>query len=81
MIDQSKPMRVCHARAIIDLRDAEPELDRKPEFVNDRSRFVMSAVSEKAAGGKMRPQWRHELLSKKQAEFTEVSVVRKAQST
>jgi indolepyruvate ferredoxin oxidoreductase alpha subunit len=66
-------MRVCHARAVIDLLDENPGLDRKAEFINDRSRYVMSAVSEKAADGKMRPQWRHQLLNEKQAEFTAIA--------
>ncbi|MFZ7101049.1 MAG: thiamine pyrophosphate-dependent enzyme [Peptococcaceae bacterium] len=65
-------MRVCHARAII----AEGENtgpDREPSFEPDRSRFVMSAVSEPKAGGKMRPLWRHELLNAKQEEYKAVA--------
>jgi len=68
-------MRVCHARAIMDLPEQSATPEGKPEFINDRSRYVMSAVAEKAAGGKMRPLWRHELLNRKQADFTAIAEV------
>jgi indolepyruvate ferredoxin oxidoreductase alpha subunit len=61
-------MRVCHSRSVIDVLD-QMKLGRTPEFLTDRTRFVMSAVSEPKADGKMRPLWRHSLLNQKQAEF------------
>jgi indolepyruvate ferredoxin oxidoreductase alpha subunit len=66
-------MRVCHARSIMEISDMVAVSERKPDFINDRSRYVMSAVAEKAAGGKMRPLWRHELLNQKQADFTAIA--------
>ena len=65
-------MRVCHARSVIE-EGPSTAPDREPSFENDRSRFVMSAVSEPKAGGKMRPLWRHELLNAKQAEYKEIA--------
>ncbi|MDK2824003.1 MAG: indolepyruvate ferredoxin oxidoreductase, alpha subunit [Clostridia bacterium] len=65
-------MRVCHARAIIEEGESTAP-DREPSFEPDRSRFVMSAVNEPKAGGKMRPMWRHELLNAKQEEYKEIS--------
>ncbi|HOL16372.1 MAG TPA: thiamine pyrophosphate-dependent enzyme [Bacillota bacterium] len=62
-------MRICHSRAIIE-DGAKEDLVQTPDFQSDRSRFVMSAVSEPKAGGLMRPMWRHRLLNEKQAEFT-----------
>ncbi len=62
-------MRICHSRSVIQL-SAQKKLQRVPQFVDDRSRFVMSAVSEPRAGGKMRPLWRHALLNQKQADFS-----------
>lgn len=61
-------MRICHSRGIVDVLE-QKELDRIPEFQDDRSRFVMSAVNEVKAGGKLRPLWRHSLLNQKQDEF------------
>jgi len=65
-------MRVCHARAVIE-EGPSTAPQRELSFENDRSRFVMSAVSEPKAGGKMRPLWRHELLNAKQAEYKEIA--------
>jgi indolepyruvate ferredoxin oxidoreductase alpha subunit len=61
-------MRICHSRALIDF---EPiRAGRRPaDFVNDRSRYVMSAVVEKSAGGQMRPVVRHRWLNQKQREL------------
>ena len=56
--------RVCHARATIELGEV-PKAGRQPEFVDDRSRFIMSAVVEKTAGGQMRPVVRHHWLNEK----------------
>lgn len=61
-------MRVCHSRSAIDI-SGQVDLGREAEYLIDRTRFVMSAVSEPMAGGKMRPLWRHRLLNEKQAEF------------
>jgi indolepyruvate ferredoxin oxidoreductase alpha subunit len=66
-------MRVCHARSIMEITENMSLPDKPAEFINDRSRYVMSAVAEKAAGGKMRPLWRHELLNQKQAEFVAIA--------
>ena len=63
-------MRICHSRSIVQLL-GQSKLERIPEFIDDRSRFVMSAVSEPLAGGKMRPLWRHALLNQKQKKFAE----------
>ena len=61
-------MRICHSRSIIQLAD-QKKLGRTPEFMIDRSRFVMSAVCEPLADGEMRPLWRHALLNQKQSDF------------
>jgi indolepyruvate ferredoxin oxidoreductase alpha subunit len=65
-------MRVCHARTAIELEEI-PKGRRQPEFVDDRSRFVMSAVVEKTAGGLMRPVVRHRWLSDKGRELLALS--------
>ena len=65
-------MRVCHARAVIEEGESTAP-DRELSFENDRSRFVMSAVSEPKADGKMRPLWRHELLNAKQEDFAKIA--------
>lgn len=62
-------MRICHSRSLIETGTAVNKL-QMPYFEDDRSRFVMSAVSEPKAGGVMRPMWRHRLLNEKQDEFT-----------
>lgn len=62
-------MRICHSRSIIE-DGAKVDMVQEPDFQSDRSRFVMSAVSEPKAGGLMRPMWRHRLLNEQQAEFT-----------
>ncbi len=62
-------MRICHSRALVEVLEQQ-DLGRTPEFKDDRSRFVMSAVNEVKAGGKLRPLWRHSLLNQKQEEFT-----------
>ena len=46
------------------------KIGKDPEFIDDRSRFVMSAASE-PGGCKMRPLWRHALLNQKQKKFAE----------
>ncbi|MBM4430386.1 MAG: indolepyruvate ferredoxin oxidoreductase subunit alpha, partial [Chloroflexi bacterium] len=56
--------RVCHARAAIELADI-PLASPQPLFTDDRSRFIMSAVVEKTAGGQMRPVVRHRWLNEK----------------
>ena len=61
-------MRVCHSRALIGFEPLEAK--RRPaDFVNDRSRYVMSAVVEKSAGGQMRPVVRHRWLNQKQRDL------------
>ena len=66
-------MRICHARSVIEMDENAAPHEFKSDFVNDRTRYVMSAVSEKAAGGRNRPLWRHELLNKKQEEYTDIA--------
>ncbi len=61
-------MRVCHSRTLIDFEPMHP-MRRPADFVNDRSRYVMSAVVEKSAGGQMRPVYRHHWLNQKQRDL------------
>jgi indolepyruvate ferredoxin oxidoreductase, alpha subunit len=61
-------MRVCHSRTLVQFETVK-EINRPAEFINDRSRFVMSAVVEKSAGGQMRPVVRHRWLNQKQVEL------------
>jgi indolepyruvate ferredoxin oxidoreductase, alpha subunit len=61
-------MRVCHSRTLVDFEPVQ--MTRRPaDFVNDRSRYVMSAVVEKSTGGQMRPVVRHRWLNQKQREL------------
>ncbi len=59
-------MRINHAGGMVQYGELSA-LDRKPEFIIDRSRFVMSAVVEKELGGELRPKMRHRWLNEKQA--------------
>jgi indolepyruvate ferredoxin oxidoreductase alpha subunit len=61
-------MRVCHSRTLVDFEPIQA-LHRPANFVDDRSRFIMSAVVEKSAGGQMRPVVRHRWLNQKQHEL------------
>lgn len=61
-------MRVCHSRTLVDFEPVEAPA-RPADFVNDRSRYVMSAVVETRAGGQMRPVVRHRWLNQKQGEL------------
>ena len=61
-------MRVCHSRTLVDFEPVQA-MSRPADFVNDRSRYVMSAVVEKSAGGQMRPVVRHRWLNQKQREL------------
>lgn len=61
-------MRVCHSRALIDFEPVEVH-PRPADFIDDRSRYVMSAVVEKTAGGQMRPVVRHRWLNQKQRDL------------
>jgi indolepyruvate ferredoxin oxidoreductase alpha subunit len=61
-------MRVCHSRTLVDFEPIQA-MTRPVDFVNDRSRYVMSAVVEKSAGGQMRPVVRHRWLNQKQHEL------------
>jgi len=60
--------RVCHARALVECGQLASKR-ATPSFADDRSRFVMSAVVEKSAGGVMRPVARHRWLSGKAREL------------
>jgi indolepyruvate ferredoxin oxidoreductase, alpha subunit len=64
-------MRVCHSRTLVDYEPIQ-ELHRKPEFVDDRSRYVMSAVIEKSMGGQLRPVVRHSWLNQKQSQLSTI---------
>jgi len=61
-------MRVCHSRTLVDFEPVQTT-PRPADFINDRSRYVMSAVVEKSAGGQMRPVIRHRWLNEKQREL------------
>lgn len=61
-------MRVCHSRTLIGFEPLQA-IRRQVDFVNDRSRYVMSAVVEKSAGGQMRPVVRHRWLNRKQRDL------------
>jgi len=63
--------RVCHARSQVRLEEIVV-LDREPSFVDDRSRFVMSAVTEPKAGGVLRPVLRHKWLNEKQPALLQI---------
>jgi indolepyruvate ferredoxin oxidoreductase alpha subunit len=65
-------MRVCHSRTLVEFESAT-FVRRPADFVNDRSRYVMSAVVEKSAGGQMRPVVRHRWLNEKQRELEELA--------
>jgi indolepyruvate ferredoxin oxidoreductase alpha subunit len=64
-------MRVCHSRTLVDFEPIQA-MERPADFVNDRSRYVMSAVVEKSAGGQMRPVVRHRWLNQKQCELAPI---------
>ena len=62
-------MRINHAGGMVEAGDLPAGAGRKPEFVIDRKRFVMSAVVEKESGGELRPKMRHRWLNNKQVEL------------
>jgi indolepyruvate ferredoxin oxidoreductase, alpha subunit len=64
-------MRICHSRTLVDYEPVK-ELHRSADFVNDRSRYVMSAVIEKSEGGQLRPVVRHRWLNQKQSELNSI---------
>ncbi|MBE9513721.1 MAG: 4Fe-4S binding protein, partial [Chloroflexi bacterium] len=64
-------MRVCHARREVVLEEIAAG-NNSPFFEDDRSRFIMSAVREPAAGGTLRPVLRHKWLNKKLAELAQI---------
>lgn len=64
-------MRINHAGGMVSYEGSIPD-SRKPEFITDRKRFVMSAVVEKESGGELRPKMRHRWLNNKQAELKAV---------
>jgi indolepyruvate ferredoxin oxidoreductase alpha subunit len=59
-------MRINHAGSMVTYGELST-LANKPDFIIDRSRFVMSAVAEKSLGGELRPKMRHRWLNEKQA--------------
>ncbi len=62
--------RVCHGRTVVPLEEIKK--GEKPHFEDDRSRFIMSAVKEPAAGGILRPVVRHRWLNEKQPMLAEI---------
>ena len=64
-------MRVCHARSQVSLEEIATG-GKEPFFTDDRSRFIMSAVSVPEAGGILRPVLRHKWLNQKQAEVRKI---------
>lgn len=62
-------MRINHAGGMVSYSGEVEFAGRKPEFIIDRSRFVMSAVVEKELGGELRPKMRHRWLNNKQDEL------------
>jgi len=65
-------MRICHSRTMVAFNLIQAT-SRPADFVNDRSRYVMSAVVEKSAGGQMRPVVRHRWLNQKQRQLEELA--------
>lgn len=63
--------RVCHARSAVSM-EALPQTRRQPVFEDDRSRFVMSGVTEPKFGGMLRPVLRHKWLNQKQPEIARI---------
>ena len=58
-------MRVCHGRSMTNMEGVKKA--GEPQFEDDRSRFIMSAVKEVKAGGVLRPVVRHRWLNEKQS--------------
>lgn len=65
-------MRVCHSRSIIDYEDYDESTFPKAEWVDDRDRYIMSAVEVRELGGIKRPQARHRWLNNKYVELAEL---------
>ena len=61
-------MRINHAGTMVTVQGGRAA-GKKPDFIIDRSRFVMSAVVEKEFGGELRPKMRHRWLNEKQSEI------------
>jgi len=62
-------MRVCHSRAIIPFENYDPADAPSPHWVDDRERYIMSAVEVRELGGIKRPQARHRWLNAKYREI------------
>ncbi len=63
-------MRVCHGRSTVRMEDIKE--GKEPSFEDDRSRFIMSAVTETKAGGILRPVVRHRWLNEKQPMLSKI---------
>jgi len=63
-------MRVCHGRNMVRMESIKE--GKEPSFEDDRSRFIMSAVTETKAGGILRPVVRHRWLNEKQPMLTKI---------
>jgi indolepyruvate ferredoxin oxidoreductase alpha subunit len=61
-------MRINHAGTMVSFTGGRAA-PNNPEFVIDRSRFIMSAVAEKDLGGELRPKMRHRWLNEKQPDL------------
>lgn len=61
-------MRINHAGGLVTCEGTVAP-GKDPEFIIDRSRYVMSAVVEKEYGGELRPKMRHRWLNSKQTEL------------
>ncbi len=65
-------MRVCHSRSVIDYKDYDGSTFPKAEWIDNRDRYIMSAVEVRELGGIKRPQARHRWLNQKYAELTQL---------
>jgi indolepyruvate ferredoxin oxidoreductase alpha subunit len=65
-------MRVCHSRSVIEFEDYDPEAAPKAKWVDDRDRYIMSAVEVRGMGGIKRPQARHRWLNDKYVELQQI---------
>ncbi len=65
-------MRVCHSRSVINYEDYDPADAPQAKWVDDRDRYIMSAVEVQGMGGIKRPQARHRWLNNKYVELQNI---------
>jgi indolepyruvate ferredoxin oxidoreductase alpha subunit len=65
-------MRVCHSRSVIEYEDYDPKDAPQAKWVEDRDRYIMSAVEVQGMGGIKRPQARHRWLNDKYVELQDI---------